>query len=105
MSHLKFSKWPPFSRWPPKITYCTCRWGVWLIKLLLNYYVECKQRHFDLFFIQSYLGGNKMATTFKMVALNVLFRRRSSLLVNCFKNGESNFKIGCKSGIKLQLVK
>ena len=47
-----------------------------------------------------------MATTFKMVALNLIFRRRSSLLVNCFKNGASNFKIDdCKSGIKLHLVK
>ena len=27
MSHLKFSKWPPFSKWQPKNAYCTCSWG------------------------------------------------------------------------------
>ena len=47
-----------------------------------------------------------MATTFKMVvALNVIFRSQSSLLVNCFKNGAGNFKIDCKSEIKLHYVK
>ena len=45
-----------------------------------------------------------MANTFKMAALNVKFRRRSSLLVNWIKNSASNFKIDCKSGIKLHLV-
>ena len=44
-------------------------------------------------------------TTFKMAALNVIFKRRSSLLLNCFKNSERNFKIDCKSGIKLHVVK
>ena len=46
-----------------------------------------------------------MATTFKMAALNVILRRRSSLFVNCFKNGAGNFKIDCKSEIKLRYVK
>ena len=46
-----------------------------------------------------------MATTFKMVALNVMFRHWSSLLIDCYKNSASNFfKIDCKSGIKLHLV-
>ena len=46
-----------------------------------------------------------MATTFKMEALNVIFRRRSFLFVNCFKNGAGNFKIDCKSEIQLHYVK
>ena len=46
-----------------------------------------------------------MATIFKMAALNVIFRRHSSLFVNCFKNGASNFKIDCKSEIQLHYVK
>ena len=46
-----------------------------------------------------------MATTFKMAALNVIFRRRSSLFVNCYINRASNFEIDHKSGIKLHLVK
>ena len=46
-----------------------------------------------------------MATTFKMAALNVMFRYWSSLLVDCYKNRASNFKIHRKSGIKLHLVK
>ena len=79
--------------------------GVWLIRPLLNYYVKCKQCHFDLFFNKSYLGRNKMATIFKMVALNVMFRHWSSLLIDCYKNRASNFKIDPKSGIKLHLVK
>ena len=39
--------------------------------------IKCEQCQFDLFFNKSYLGRNKMATTFKMEALNVIFRRRS----------------------------
>ena len=74
-------------------------------KTLLNYYVKCKQYHFDLFFNKSYLGRNKMATTFKMAALNVMFRHWSSLLIDCYKNRASNFKIDRKSGIKLHYVK
>ena len=46
-----------------------------------------------------------MATTIKMAALNVIFRRRSSLFINCFKNGAGKFKIDCKSEIKLHCVK
>ena len=46
-----------------------------------------------------------MATTFKMAALNVMLRHWSSLLVDCYKNPASNFKIDRKSGIKLHLVK
>ena len=61
------------------------------IFILWEYIFKCKQ--------------NKMDTTFKMMAINVIFRRRSSLLVNCFKNGSSNFEIDCKFGIKLHLVK
>ena len=60
---------------------------------------------FDLFFNKSYLGRNKMATTFKMATLNVIFRHWSSLLVNCYKNVASYFKIDHKSGTKLHLVK
>ena len=97
MSHLKFSKWPPFSRWPPKITYGTCPLDVWLIKPLLNYYAKCKQCHFDLYLNKSYLRGNKMATTFKMATLNVIFRHHLCSLI-ALKMVESNFKIDCKSG-------
>ena len=74
-------------------------------KPLLNHYVKCKECHFDLFINNSYLKRNKMGTTFKMVALNhlnIIFKRRSSLLGNSLK---SNFKIDCKSRIKLHLVK
>ena len=46
-----------------------------------------------------------MVATFKMAALNVIFRHWSSSLINCYENGASNFKINYKSGIKLHLVK
>ena len=43
-----------------------------------------------------------MAPTFKMVALKVIFRLWLSLLDIALKR--YNFKIDCKSGIKLHLV-
>ena len=45
-----------------------------------------------------------MATTFKMATVIVIFKRWSSLYVNCFKNGAGNFKIDCKSEIQLHYV-
>ena len=42
-----------------------------------------------------------MATTFKMAALNVIFRRRSFLTCSLIAG---NFKIDCKSEIQLHYV-